>query len=97
MATLNVARRFQYGDIDALGERLTGRPANVPGFAINDLQIKLYNRGYIRDKGEVDGIYDRNTESAHEAYERDNIDAGWKELIYPLLTPQDKEVFDAVQ
>lgn len=96
MARLKVVPRFEHEDADALGARLWPVRCNIPGFQITQLQIALYNRGYLRERDDVNGIYDRNTESAHRAYERDNIDAGWKEMIMPHLTPEQKGVYDAV-
>ena len=93
MARLNVEPRFQYKDCDALGARLHGCRANIPGFQITQVQIALYNKGYLREATDVNGLYDRSTQSAHEAYERDNVDAGWKELIVPHLTDKQKEVY----
>lgn len=93
MATIKVEPVFRYKDCDGLGARLFDRPCNIPGFQITQLQIALYNKGYLREASDVNGLYDRNTESAHRAYERDNIDAGWKGLIMPHLSPEQKEVY----
>ena len=96
MATISVEPVFQYKDCDGLGARLFDRPCNIPGFQITQLQITLYNKGYLREAADVNGIYDRNTESAHRAYSRDSIDAGGKELPLPHLSQEHKEVFHAV-